>query len=365
MAAAAANAAASGGSFRTVASMDEAFAGAHAVYPKSWGPWDLMQERVAANRKGDKAAMADIEKRALERNARHRDWICDERRMGLTKDALYLHCLPADIGAEVSPGVMDRFRVDVAREANKKVYVIMALLAAAKVRRPRRPPRGPRLTGVAHAHSRREDRRPRRALPSARRPHPARGDPHPCRPRGPAGRGGRGPPLRPQQPRGAADGVPEADRRRGGRGAPAGGRGLRRLRQPRLDRAGREGRDPRPRQEGRLHGRPRRHGEGAAPAVAGEDERWRSTPTTASSTSPASTGRRCAGSSATCRRTTSGSTFSSAAASADQLAGVVSQIVATKILLELAPEGALRGVDRPLVRARPPRRTTTGAVPST
>jgi knotted carbamoyltransferase YgeW len=133
MAAAAANAKASGGSFRTVASMDEAFAGAHAVYPKSWGPWDLMQERVLANRTGDKAAMADIEMRALERNARHRDWICDERRMGLTRDALYLHCLPADIGAEVSPGVMQRFRGDVAREANKKVYVIMALLAAAKV----------------------------------------------------------------------------------------------------------------------------------------------------------------------------------------------------------------------------------------
>jgi hypothetical protein len=29
--------------------------------------------------------------------------------------------------------VMGRFRVDVARQANKKVYVIMALLAAAKV----------------------------------------------------------------------------------------------------------------------------------------------------------------------------------------------------------------------------------------
>jgi knotted carbamoyltransferase YgeW len=133
MAAAAANAEASGGSFHTVTSMDEAFAGAHAVYPKSWGPWDLMQERVEANRKGDKARLAEIEKRALDRNARHRDWICDERRMGLTKEALYLHCLPADIGAEVSPGVMERFRVDVAREANKKLYVIMALLAAAKV----------------------------------------------------------------------------------------------------------------------------------------------------------------------------------------------------------------------------------------
>ncbi len=133
MAAATANARASGGSFRAVSSMDEAFAGAHAVYPKSWGPWDLMQERVEANRNGDEDRMADIEKRALERNARHRDWICDERRMGLTKDALYLHCLPADVGAEVSPGVMERFREDVAREANKKVYVIMALLAAAKV----------------------------------------------------------------------------------------------------------------------------------------------------------------------------------------------------------------------------------------
>jgi knotted carbamoyltransferase YgeW len=134
MAAAETNAHASGGSFRVVHAMDEAFAGAHAVYPKSWGPWTLMQERVEANRAGDKGRLAEIEKRALETNARHRDWICDERRMGLTKDALYLHCLPADIGAEVSPGVMDRFRVSVAREANKKVYVIMALLAAAKVK---------------------------------------------------------------------------------------------------------------------------------------------------------------------------------------------------------------------------------------
>jgi len=133
MAWAAEGAAASGGSFRVTHDMDEAFAGADAVYPKSWGPHALMTERVVANRTGDTAAMRDIERRALEQNAKHRDWICDERRMALTADALYLHCLPADIGAEVSPGVMDRFRVAVAREANKKVYVIMAMLAAAKV----------------------------------------------------------------------------------------------------------------------------------------------------------------------------------------------------------------------------------------
>jgi ornithine carbamoyltransferase len=78
--------------------------------------------------------MRDIERRALERNAAHTDWICDERRMELTRDGdgLYLHCLPADIGAEVSPPVMERFRYDLARQANKKVYAIMALLAAAK-----------------------------------------------------------------------------------------------------------------------------------------------------------------------------------------------------------------------------------------
>jgi ornithine carbamoyltransferase len=79
--------------------------------------------------------MVEIERRALARNAGHRDWICDERRMALTRGgkALYLHCLPADIGAEVSSGVMDAHRVHVARQANKKLYAIMALLAVAKV----------------------------------------------------------------------------------------------------------------------------------------------------------------------------------------------------------------------------------------
>ena len=132
---AAKNAQATGGSFNVVHSMDAAFDGADVVYPKSWGPYDLMQERVQANQAKDKNAMADIEKRALERNARFKDWICDEKRMARTAggNALYMHCLPADIGAEVSSGVMDRFKVHVAREANWKVYVIMALLAAAKV----------------------------------------------------------------------------------------------------------------------------------------------------------------------------------------------------------------------------------------
>jgi knotted carbamoyltransferase YgeW len=130
--AAAAFAESAGGDFTRFDDMDEACRGVDIVYPKSWGPYDLMLERVEANREGDLESMKKIEAQALERNRAHTGWICDERRMGLTRAALYMHCLPADIGAEVSPGVMNRSRFDVAREANKKLYVIMALLAAAK-----------------------------------------------------------------------------------------------------------------------------------------------------------------------------------------------------------------------------------------
>jgi ornithine carbamoyltransferase len=128
---AAAHAKESGGSFAVVNDMSDAFAGADVVYPKSWGPFDLMLER-----RREPQRMKEIEAAALARNLEHKRWICDELLMSLTRggDALYMHCLPADIGAEVSAGVMERARLSVAREANKKLYVIMALLAVAKVR---------------------------------------------------------------------------------------------------------------------------------------------------------------------------------------------------------------------------------------
>jgi ornithine carbamoyltransferase len=124
-----------GGTLEVTQSMDEAFRGADVVYPKSWGPYDIMLERVEANRRGDKEALKAIEKRALERNARFRDWICDERRMALTAGgkALFMHCLPADIGDEVSTGIMAQHKFHVAFEANKKMYVTMALLAIGKL----------------------------------------------------------------------------------------------------------------------------------------------------------------------------------------------------------------------------------------
>jgi len=128
------NAATSGGRFDIVDRMDDAFDGADVVYPKSWGPYDLMLERVEAHRANDAERRRDVERRALERNREHADWIADGGRMDLTRErsALYMHCLPADIGAEVSAEVFDAAKPDVARQANKKVYVIMAALAATK-----------------------------------------------------------------------------------------------------------------------------------------------------------------------------------------------------------------------------------------
>lgn len=133
LAAATDNSLKSHGTFRVLSDMDEAFEGADVVYPKSWGPLELMRARVGVARHAQ--AMHAIEDQALAMNASHKDWICDENRMAKTHggSALYMHCLPADIGSEVSPGVMDKARLDVAKEAQKKVYVIMALLAVAKV----------------------------------------------------------------------------------------------------------------------------------------------------------------------------------------------------------------------------------------
>jgi hypothetical protein len=123
----------SGGSFNVTDNMDEAFKGAVAVYPKSWGPYELMLKRVGEK---DDSKLKALEKQMLEQNAQYKDWICDERRMGLTEkgDALYMHCLPADIGAEVTPGIMKKHVVNVAKEANKKVYVIMAIWRSARSR---------------------------------------------------------------------------------------------------------------------------------------------------------------------------------------------------------------------------------------
>jgi knotted carbamoyltransferase YgeW len=132
----------SGGSFKVVASMEEAFENAHVVYPKSWAPFSVMEERARLVEKGDSKALDDLEKRCLAQNARYKDWECSSSLMAKTRDALYLHCLPADISGvscpqgEVSSEVFDRFRTSLYRQAGFKPYVIAAMILASRTADP-------------------------------------------------------------------------------------------------------------------------------------------------------------------------------------------------------------------------------------
>lgn len=137
-------AAASGGSFKHVNSMDEAFKNADIVYPKSWAPYDVMLKRVPLLHAGDQAGLKDLEKACLANNAKFQDWECTEEKMKLTAGgkALYMHCLPADItdvsckAGEVAASVFDRYRDDTYREASWKPYIIAAMILLGKFQDP-------------------------------------------------------------------------------------------------------------------------------------------------------------------------------------------------------------------------------------
>jgi ornithine carbamoyltransferase len=103
-----------GGTISYVDDMDAAFEGADVVYPKSWGRLDLFTDEAAA--------LADAK--------RYSDWICDGRRMSLAKgDALYMHCLPADRGSEVTDEVIDGPNSVVYDEAENRMHTGKALMA--------------------------------------------------------------------------------------------------------------------------------------------------------------------------------------------------------------------------------------------
>ena len=139
-----ANAEKSGGSFKKVNSMAEAFQDADIVYPKSWAPFKAMEKRTQLYREGDKDGIDQLEKELLAQNAQHKDWTCSEEMMKLTKDgkALYMHCLPADITGlsckegEVDNSVFDRYIEPLYKEASFKPYIIAAMIFLSKVKDP-------------------------------------------------------------------------------------------------------------------------------------------------------------------------------------------------------------------------------------
>jgi ornithine carbamoyltransferase len=105
-----------GGTISFTDDMDAAFEGADVVYPKSWGRLDLFTQ--------EQEALADA--------AKYTDWICDARRMSLAKDdALYMHCLPADRGTEVTDEVIDGPHSVVYDEAENRLHTGKAIMGLA------------------------------------------------------------------------------------------------------------------------------------------------------------------------------------------------------------------------------------------
>jgi len=138
------NAAKSGGSFRKVNTMEEAFQDADIVYPKSWAPFAAMEKRTDLYAAGDQKGIDDLEQKLLAHNAEFKDWTCSEEMMKKTKNgkAIYLHCLPADISGiscecgEVDDTVFDRYRDSLYKQASFKPYVIAAMIFLAKFEDP-------------------------------------------------------------------------------------------------------------------------------------------------------------------------------------------------------------------------------------
>jgi ornithine carbamoyltransferase len=105
---------AAGSSLTFVDSMEEAFEGADVVYPKSWGRIDSFADEAVG--------LAD--------STKFKHWICDEAKMALTApDSLYMHCLPADRGTEVTDAVIDGPHSVVYDEAENRMHTAKALMA--------------------------------------------------------------------------------------------------------------------------------------------------------------------------------------------------------------------------------------------
>ena len=138
------NAENSGGSFQMVNSMEEAFQEADIVYPKSWAPYQVMEERTKLLYAKDYDGLKSLEQQCLANNARFKNWECTEEMMKLTKEgrALYMHCLPADITdvsckeGEVSKSVFEKYRIDTYKEASWKPFIIAAMIVLAKFQQP-------------------------------------------------------------------------------------------------------------------------------------------------------------------------------------------------------------------------------------
>ena len=115
------NAAQSGAKFAVTDNMEDAFAGADIVIPKSWGPLTFTTNKAEG----------------IELIKKYPGWRCDSRMMSIAKpSAIYMHPLPADRNYEVTDEVIDGPQSVVYDEAENRLHVQKALMALTMGGRP-------------------------------------------------------------------------------------------------------------------------------------------------------------------------------------------------------------------------------------
>ena len=132
----------SGGSFSITNDMNEAFDNADIVCPKSWASFQVMEQRRDLLHASNEEGLKKLEQKCLAENATHQDWECTESMMKLTKNALYMHPLPADITGvsckhgEVSKQVFEENMIDTYTQASFKPFIIQAMIFLSKIKDP-------------------------------------------------------------------------------------------------------------------------------------------------------------------------------------------------------------------------------------
>jgi len=108
------NADESGGTFSVSHDIESSYSGADVVYAKSWGALPFFGNWEA-------------EKPIRDSN---KHFIVDEAKMALTNNAVFSHCLPARRNIKATDGVMDSANSMIIDEAENRLHVQKALMAA-------------------------------------------------------------------------------------------------------------------------------------------------------------------------------------------------------------------------------------------
>jgi N-acetylornithine carbamoyltransferase len=109
------NASSAGGSVSITDDIDEAFTGARVIYAKSWG---------------SKRFYGAPEQEIAERAQYRSKWIVDEEKMARTNKAIFMHCLPVRRNVIVTDAVIDSQASVIIDEAENRLHVQKAILAA-------------------------------------------------------------------------------------------------------------------------------------------------------------------------------------------------------------------------------------------